>query len=272
MRFSIFAMSLKSLWRCRGTGHAVIMRVRLSAVSSTMLLGSIAALGVAGCGDNDHGTTGFHAALTDEEATLTIGGSLLWYWNEIPESEFHGWFTDPGTVWHETVANARLTLNQNATTQLGARLVLDGGFELAYSDVELNPASRIIYPPHTTGAVALDRVEVGLDVGRASRHCSLEYTRLIVSLSSFPDGENAIMARAAESAAKRGVPAPTTWDEVVHDREIYHLLFQDYATVGLATSTFAYISAYLLPTCDDRRMFFVTEADLVGPVTPPAAP
>jgi hypothetical protein len=225
------------------------------------------ALGIAssGCGTS-HGTDGFRTSLTSEEARMTIGGSLLWYWNEMPEAEFMDWSTDPGTVWRETVADAELALYQNATTQLSARIAFRGeDVAIDYTTVQLNPGSRIITPPHAT-ALPLDRDQIGLGVGSAPLQCSLVDTRLIVALSAFPDGPDAIMAAAKSRAAAAGKPEPQGWSDVVHDREMFYFLFREHSTVGLATSTFAYVSVYMLPTCADRRLFFVAEADLIGPV------
>ena len=225
------------------------------------------AIGLAGCGDNSHGTTGFRTSLSSEQAEMTISGGLLWYWNEMPEANFQGWFTDPGTAWHETIAGAQLSVYQNATTQLGTRLALDNGdFEVNYTTVQLNPASRIVYPAANMAMIPLDRVQIGLDVGSAPTRCSLTDTRVIIALSSFPESADVLMDRARASAAAAGGPAPQSWADVVHDPAMYSLLFRDHATVGLATATFAYVTAYMLPTCGDRRLFFIAETDLIGPV------
>lgn len=197
---------------------------------------------------------------------MTIGGRLLWYWNEMPEADFAGWPTEPATPWRETVADADLVLYQNATTQLSSQITFGASdFRIDYSTVQLNPGSRIVYPPDAT-VLSLDRNQIGLGVGGAPAQCTVADTRLIVALSAFPGGADAIMATAKSRAAARGAPVPQSWSDVVHDPEMHYFLFREHATVGLATATFAYVTVYLLPTCADRRLFFITEADLIGPV------
>ncbi len=224
------------------------------------------AAGVGACGDNDP-TTGFETSLSSTEARMTIGGSVTWFWNEMPEADFVGWYTDPGPNWNDVVAEADLTLYQNATTQLGGSIVLNGGFEQDYDTVELSPGSRIVYPPLTAQVAPFDRATVGLAVGDAPVHCSLEETRLIVALSSYDGGNDALMAKANASAIAEGNPTPQSWSDVVHDQTMYQFLFVENATMGLATATFAYVTVYLLPTCADQRLFFVADQDFMGPVT-----